>query len=321
VEIRTAAVFGAAGKIGRRLVELLRTMDVKVKALQHKSPVPDQCEVVKGSVTDAEAVNECVRHSDVVLQLATTKEDPDSFFEVSVGGTFKILEACRKQAIRQFILLGGDAAFGIWFYPQPTPIDENHPYQAYPGYYAFSKVIEEVMTRQYGIQYGVPFTILRSSWVFEGDDLLKHFSLLENISPEEEGHGFGEITPEILSLVRAGEDRIPLLLDGSGVPLRRHIVHIDDVVQVFRLSLGNEASLGQSFNVAGPAPFSYDVAARYLSEKTGVPTIDINCPNYHSFEINITRCRTVLGYAPENDFFRMADRALAVREKRVASGA
>jgi hypothetical protein len=26
------------------------------------------------------------------------------------------------------ILLGGDAAFGIWLYPQPIPIHENHPY-------------------------------------------------------------------------------------------------------------------------------------------------------------------------------------------------
>ena len=46
------------------------------------------------------------------------------------------------------------SAFG--FYPQPVPIDENHPRAAYPGYYAFSKVMEEAMAEQYGIQYGVP---------------------------------------------------------------------------------------------------------------------------------------------------------------------
>ena len=43
--------------------------------------------------------------------------------------------------IRQFLLFGGDAAMGIWFYPQPIPIDEITP-DGLPGYYAFSKVME-----------------------------------------------------------------------------------------------------------------------------------------------------------------------------------
>ena len=102
---------------------------------------------------------------------------------------------------------------GIWFYPRSAPIDETHALGAYPGYYAFSKVIEEVMTEQYHIQYGLPHTILRSSWVFEEADLLNHFSLLKNVRPDEKGHGFGEITDEVKALVRRGEERIPILID------------------------------------------------------------------------------------------------------------
>jgi hypothetical protein len=48
-----------------------------------------------------------------------------------------------------------------------------------------------------------------------------------------------------------------------------------------------------------------------------VPTIEIPNPKYHPFEINITRARTVLGYAPENDFFRMADRAISERKSKL----
>jgi nucleoside-diphosphate-sugar epimerase len=92
--------------------------------------------------------------------------------------------------------------------------------------------------------------------------------------------------------------------------LRRHIVHIDDVMQAFGLMLGNPAANGQAFNIAGPSCFDYHVAAGYLSQKLGLPTLEIRCPDYHPFEINITRARSVLGYAPENDFFRMADRAV-----------
>ena len=314
MELSTVAVFGASGKIGQRVLRLLERRGLAIRALVHNTPVEaERLTTVKGSIADPKAVAEVVSGADAVVQLATMKEDPDTFFDVSLRGTFNILEACRSQAIKQLIVLGGDAAFGIWFYPQPIPIDENHPRAAYPGYYAFSKVMEEVMTEQYGIQYGVPYSILRSSWVFESDDLLHHFSLLENVDPAEKGHGFGDVGDAVVALVKAGKEHVPILLDRNGVPFRRHIVHIDDVMQAFGKALGNPSALGQSFNIAAPTAFDYRVAAEYLSGKLGVPTVEIACPEYHSFEINITRARTVLGYAPENDFFRMADRAIEAR--------
>jgi nucleoside-diphosphate-sugar epimerase len=185
---------------------------------------------------------------------------------------------------------------------------------AYPGYYAFSKVMEEVMVEQYSIQYGIPYTIQRCSWVFEKDDLLSHFSLLENVDPAEPGHGFGEVPDEIMALVEAGEERVASQVDERAVPYDRHIVHIDDVVQAFGLILGNHVAIGRSFNIAGPSAFNYGPATEYLSEKTRVPVIEVPAPGYHSFEIDINRARTVLGYRPENDIFTMIDRALQWRE-------
>lgn len=310
----TVAVFGASGKLGRHVLGVLKRRGCAVRALVHRTPV--ECAVcVQGDIADSHAVDEVVHGSDMVVQLATAKEDVATFFDVSVRGTFNILEACRRHGVKQFILFGGDAALGIWFFPQPVPIDENHPRAAYPGYYAFSKVMEEVMAEQYGIQYGLPVTVLRSSWVFEQDDLLNHFSLLKNVNPAEPGHGFGEVTEDVLSLVRAGQERIPILTDAHGTPLRRHIVHVNDVMQAFDRALGNPSALGQTFNIAGPSAFDYRVAATHFSEKLGVPVVELRCPNYHPFEINITRARTVLGYAPQNDFFRMADRAIAARHQ------
>ena len=104
-----------------------------------------------------------------------------------------------------------------------------------------------------------------------------------------------------------------MLVRPDGTPLRRHIVHADDVMQAFGRMLGNPSALNQSFNVAGPAPFDYRVAGEYLSRKTGVPTVDLVCPDYHPFEIDINKARSVLGYRPENDFFKIADRALEAR--------
>jgi len=316
MDIQTVAVFGASGKLGRHFVPVIRARGMNVRALVHRTPVEGEgIESISGSITDTSAVAEVISGADAVVQLATTKEDPDTFFDVSVKGTLNILEACRGAQIEQLVLLGGDAAFGIWFYEQPTPIDENHPLMAYPGYYAFTKVMEEVMVEQYAIQYGVPYTIQRCSWVFENDDLLGHFSLLENVDPAEPGHGFGEVPDDIMALVEAGEERVAAQVDAGGVPYHRHIVHIDDVVQAFDLILGNDAALGESFNIAGPAAFNYRPATDYLSEKTGIPTIDVPAPGYHSFQIDISKARAMLGYAPDNDIFTMIDRALEWRNR------
>lgn len=321
MNIQTVAVFGASGKLGQRVLKVLRARGLKARALVHRTPIEgENVSCVSGSIADIAAVRETMRGADAVVHLATTKEDPDTFFDVAVRGTWNILEACRETLdtslpVRQVLLFGGDAAQGIWFFPQPIPINENHALTAYPGYYAFSKVMEETMAQQYSVQYGVPFSVLRASWVFQDDDLLQHFSLLENVKPAEPGHGFGEVPENVLQLVRAGEERIPILTDEDGTALNRHIVHVDDVMQAFDKMLGNPVALNSSFNIAAPAAFNYHAAAEYLSEKTGTPTVEIPC-KYFGFEIDISRARNVLGYAPENDFFTMADRAIEFRGQK-----
>jgi len=311
------AFFGASGKIGRAALPMLAGRGCHVRALIHHTPLPEKyaetTTEIRGSITDSAAVEETVRGADIVIQMATTKENPETFFDVSLKGIFHILEACRKHPPRQFILLGGDAAMGIWFNEHPNPIAETHPRLAYPGYYAFSKVIEETMTEQYHHQYGLPYTILRSSWVFEKDDLLNHFSLLKNVDPAEKGHGFGEPSEATLQLVREGKEHLPILLDREGTPLRRHIVHIDDVIDALGLMIDNPAAMNEDFNIAAPAAFDYRSASTTLSEKTGLPTIEIPCPDYHGFEIDISKAREQLGYHPQNDFETMADRAIRWR--------
>ena len=312
ITMATVALFGGSGKIGRRAVQLLEERGHTVHALVHRRPViGDRVTCVQGSVANAEDCYEVVRDSDIVMQLATAKEDAEAFFDVSIRGTFNILEACRRSGkVQQFILLSGDAAQGIWFYPHPQPIDEATPLAAYPGYYAFSKVMEETMTRQYEIQYGIRSTILRSSWVFEGSDLLDHFSLLKNVNPAEPGHGFGKVPADLMDLVQKGQERIPILTDSKGDPLTRHIVHLDDLIHALDLVLGKETAYGRDYNIAAPAPFQYRQAADLISKERGIPTIEVPSPQYHSFSIDISRARREIGYTPVNDFARMVDRAI-----------
>jgi len=111
MNLETVAVFGGSGKVGSRIIKALQIHGKSIRALVHRSPITgEEVETVTGSVTDPEAVREVVDGADAVVQMATTKEDPDTFFDVSIRGTFNVLEACRDEDIQQFILLGGHLA-------------------------------------------------------------------------------------------------------------------------------------------------------------------------------------------------------------------
>ncbi len=119
-----------------------------------------------------------------VIHLATCKETPDAVMDVAVKGLFWLLEEYRiSPTAQQFILLGGDAAVGHFFYKHDGPLTEATRHMAYPGCYALSKVLEEVMLAQYGIQYGINACCLRAPWIMEKD----HFKF--SLSFGDDGSG------------------------------------------------------------------------------------------------------------------------------------
>ena len=316
LNLRKLAVFGGSGKLGQALINHFLSQGLSIRAMVHRTSLPEAkgLESVAGDIRKVDNVRQVMAGCDGVLCLATTKEDPETFFDVSLKGTFNVLEAARDADIKQLILAGGDAACGIWFYPHAGPIDETHPLMAYPGYYAFSKVMEEVMFGQYNIQYALPTTVLRMSWIFEKADILNHLSL-RNLNPAEKGHGWDEyLTDELRAMLNRGENRVPILVNDKEQPYTRHIVHLNDVVQAFDRALGNPASLGETFNIAAPAAFQYDKAADYLAAKTGMQTATITASGYHSFEINIGKARKVLGYDPQYDIYKIIDAGLEWQE-------
>ncbi len=314
-EIKNILVTGASGKIGRNLLPVLLADGYNVRAVQYKTPVEcEGVEVVPGSITDEKFVGNILEDIDAVCHLATCKEDRDNFLKVSVNGTFNLLDVCKSKAnIKQFILAGGDASLGIFFNPNPLPLSEKSPMRAYPGYYAFSKVIEETMVNQYYLQYDLPCAILRFSWIHDEDDILAYMTLKE---PGFGGPDWREIaiTAEQKNYIESGRDGVGCLLHPDGKPFVRHIVGIGDVMQAFRLALVNHnKTAGETFNIAAPTAFSYDVLSEYISQKLDLPIVKFELDGFHDFSIDINKARTILGYQPQYDVFKIVDDAIDFR--------
>jgi UDP-glucose 4-epimerase len=317
-------VTGASGKLGAPLCEALVKSGYQVRALCHRYAVGVAgVDEVRGDVADASLVDDLVSRADAVIHLATCKEDRDALIKVSVQGTFNLLDAAlRTKTPRRVILASGDAVNGIYFNAQPTPIREDVPLVAYPGYYALSKVLEEAMFQQYFHQAGVPTVCLRISWIHAEDDILNHLTVA--------GECFGiPVWKELMNeeqraVYASGRDAAVALRHPDGQPMLRHIVAVEDCVQSFLLALEKDGIEGQTFMIAMTDPFNYVDAAQYAANRLDIDLLELVDPVGQDFCIDTTKARYVLGFQPRFDIRRLIDQAIEFRrsgrQRRQRSG-
>ena len=307
-------ITGAAGKVGQAFItRLLSSSDERfatfvVRALCHNrklDPAP-RLEVVTGSIEHRETADRAVAGATHVLHLATSKETPDSIMDVAVKGLFWLLEACRESpTFEQFVLVGGDAAVGHFFYPHPSPVTEAQKHTAYPGCYALSKVLEEVMVEQYGIQYDLNGCCLRAPWIMEKDDFKFQLSFGEDVFG---GPRWRDLVGAEQADVYVENQTVPIMLDQEGRPIKRNYVHVDDLVDAILTAIDCNAARGQTFNISMNEPVDYGELGAYLTESRGLPTVGIRTP-YFSTWLDNAKAKSVLGWRPQYDLKRMTDAA------------
>jgi nucleoside-diphosphate-sugar epimerase len=305
-------VTGATGKVGthfiNRLVAAPDRRDWRVRALCHNRSFPggDRVETVKGNIASREDVTRAMQGVTHVLHLATCKETPDDVMDVTVRGLFWLLENFRENpTARQFILIGGDAGVGHYFYRHDGPLTELTPHRAYPGCYALSKVLEEVMLTQFGYQYGINGCCLRAPWIMEKDDFRYTLSFGEDLFG---GPDWKTMVPAETAARCLAEGTIPLLLDANGKPLKRNFVHVEDLSEAILLALDNPVTRGRLYNICMDEPVDYGEMAAYLRKTRGLSSIEIASP-YHSNWMDNSRARYELGFRPQYDLARLIDEA------------
>ena len=305
-------VTGATGKVGANFVARLLADPAfdhfRIRALCHNRGLDShpRIETVFGSIEHRETVETALEGVTHVVHLATVKETPEQIMDVAVKGLFWLLEACRTSpTFRQFILIGGDAGMGHFVYPQPLPVTETQKHSAYPGCYALSKVLEEVMLEQYYIQYNLNGCCLRAPWIMEKDDFKYQLSFGEDVFG---GPRWRDLVgaEQADAYVRSGT--VPVMLDPQGIPVKRNFVHVEDLVSAILLALDHPQVRQQLFNICMNEPVDYGAVGRYLSETRGLPTVEIKTP-YHSTWLDNTKAKFLLGWRPEYDLPRMIDAA------------
>jgi UDP-glucose 4-epimerase len=170
----TVAVTGAAGFIGRWVVDELLNRGYTVRGLDNLSNGSrrnivafedfEQFELTVGDVTNRdtveglldEDVDACI-HLAAEIDVQESLDDPHSHFRANVVGTERVLEACRRTDT-QLGLVGTCMVYDM--VNSEDGIDEDHPVKpASP--YAGSKLAAENLGESYYHGYGLPITTLR----------------------------------------------------------------------------------------------------------------------------------------------------------------
>lgn len=295
---------GATGKLGSNFLPAFladeRFANSHVVALcNNRDLAPhDRTTVVKGSLSDRGVVEQAMSGVTHVIHMAAVKESPDLVMDVAVKGMFQLLEAFRASpTARQFILIGGDCSVGHIFHGYDSPVTETSPRRAYPGCYALTKVIEEVMLEQYQIQYGLNGCCLRAPWIMEKDDFRYALTFGEG---QFGGPPWTELLPEAEVARLAEQKAVPLMLDRSGASLKRNFVHVSDVVSAVFAAIDNPAAERQLFNIAMNEPVDYGRVAKYLTDTRGYSAVEIPT-GFFSNWLDNNKARLRLGWRPVYD--------------------
>ncbi len=309
-------VTGITGRIGANLAAALVARGHAVRGLvwgrdaRVEKLRPLGVELLAGSLTEPGDVARAVAGVDVIYHLGGAFQgggpfSTEEYFAINVRGTFLILEAARGlPRLQQFLFASTDALYDK--YPpggMTAPIDPDRATRRPKGWYALSKSLGEELCDGYWRTYRTPITTLRFALTVGAGEIL-HFPQFRLSKLQE--------TYRDLAPLWEGEERLVLMRDQHGRPWRKHIADVRDIVAGCVAALGQPAALGQTFQLAGPAPFGWDEAVPYLAERLGLPYVDVRSlgvPIYYEFDL--TKGRELLGFDPQYDIRRMIDDALA----------
>jgi UDP-glucose 4-epimerase len=320
-------ITGITGRVGRRLATHLAAQGHAVRGLAPPSEIEAgatasiDAEIVAGDLSDVEALRAAVDGVDAVVHLAGLMAwgddgQNDALFDVNLAGTYRLLEAVRRSGsrLRRFVLASSDEV-----YPslggRYLPIDETHPTEPY-SLYGLTKLACEDLLRYYARSHGVPGSIARFALVTAPEEVLVptgwlgRFLYLDPMVATIAARA-GDEAAAAVRAHRTGDRTLLLARDETGRPYTFHYVDVRDVVVGLELLLTRPEAIGEAFNLAGPAPFSFEVAVGYLAERTGDPVADLAIPGppihiHHS----IAKARALLGYAPSHGIVDTIDAAL-----------
>lgn len=229
----TVLVTGAAGLVGRPLVERLLAEGQRVVATDMRPPEGLDCPVVIADLNDVHRLYtammahriQAIVHCGGVSGSVVSVDNPHLIMRTNIGGTAHIFELARVFEVRRIVLCSSASVYG----PQPTdPITEEIPLHP-ASVYGASKIAAEAILEAYAVQWRVDGVALRIFQVY--------------------GPGRStdcQIRTMLMGAIMGRDVHLPY-----PATARRQYVHVDDVVEALVAALGGRDLPHRIYNISG----------------------------------------------------------------------
>ncbi|MGO9607179.1 MAG: SDR family oxidoreductase [Candidatus Binataceae bacterium] len=291
---RLNLVTGGAGFIGSHLVDYLLNRGERVRVidnfvvgrrtnLKHHEENSD-LEVVDADVEDGEAVTAACEGVERVFHLAARADivpsiqQPLVYFRSNVDGTFALLEAARRHAVKRFVYVASSSCYGI---PKEYPTPETAvPNPRYP--YALTKYLGEQLVIHWGQVYHLSVVSVRFFNVY---------------GPRARTSGtYGAVFGVFLAQLLAGK---PLTIVGDGEQ-KRDFTFVSDCIDAL-VAAAEKGRSGEIYNVGSGEPVSVNDLVRLLGSPPSVH-IPKRPGEPDCTWADITKIRTDIGWKPKVSF-------------------
>ncbi len=301
IEGKKIVLTGGAGFIGSHLVERLykhnqiHVFDLLRRNALEPTGLADHPNVhlVQGDVRDREALDEVCEGADIVVHLAsiagvdTVLKNPVLTMEVSLIGTYNVLEACRRRApnLQRFVDFSTSEVFGRYAYKVAEADATSLGAVGEARWtYAVSKLASEHLALNYHKQYGIPAVSIRPFNIY---------------GPRQVGEG--AIHQFVVRALR--HEDLQIHNDGSQI---RAWCYIDDIVDGIMLALEHPKAPGQAFNIGNPRSTVtiYNLArqiVRLCSSSSSMKFVQWGNTDVELRIPDISKAREILGFEPKVD--------------------
>lgn len=296
---RPTFVTGGTGLVGAWLVRRLLEGGADVVCLVRdwvpqselvRSSQIERVKAVRGDVRDRDLLERVIGEYeiDTVIHLAAqtivtiANRNPISTFETNIGGTWGLLEACRRSPqVRQIVLASSDKAYGDQDrlpYDESTPLQGQHPYDV-------SKSAADLIAHAYAVSYDLPVAITRCGNFYGGGDL-----------------NWNRIVPGTIRSILRGQ-RPVIRSDGNFV---RDYFYVEDGAAAYMLLAEQLAAhpelRGEAFNFSyGNQVTVLDLTRRILALMDSDLTPEVRNEAVNEIRrqfLNADKARSSLGWSP-----------------------
>ena len=226
----TYFVTGATGFVGSHVVEALRARGETVRAIARDGADTSLLErlgvtVVRGDLTDADAIGRALGDADVVIHCGAKVGDwghVDEYRRVNVEGLRLLLDAVKGRPLHRFVQV---SSLGVYAARHHHGTDETEPLpDDHIDGYTQSKVEAERLALQYHRLHGVPVAVLRPGFVYGPRDR--------------------SVLPRLVGRLREGS--VILIAKGR---FALNTTYVGNIVDAILLAADSPAAVGEVFNI------------------------------------------------------------------------